>query len=263
MFLNAPPKEKGDKKFYTLKFYNITCYGPNAQSHIFAEDPDIQCVVEHHMPESFSFDMQNNFAIRGYRVVNNPARPSKSSAGGTHGGELIACKKYHNITHIDKEVYNLLEKHTSEPCSLSACLLRLKGRSILLIIIYMWSGQGLSESNFPIFKQVRILKDITNRPILVFGDWNMLPEQLAESGWIEHLGLQVNFVVPNNVTSTLHKIPDRVIDFAIVDKCISHIPEDLEADFQTPFLHLGLGCKINARPNAEHVLVQIIQKNAS
>ena len=156
LYLNAPSKEK-ENKFYTLKLYNITCYGPNAQCHLFAEDPDIQCIVELHMPESFSFDMRK-IAIRGYRVFNNPARPSKLSADGTHGGELIACKKYHNITRIDKEVYDLLEKHTSEPCSLSACILRLKGRSILLTVIYMWSRQGLSESNFAILKQIMFFK---------------------------------------------------------------------------------------------------------
>ncbi len=60
LFLKAPPKEDMGK-YYTLTFYNITCYGPNAQSHIFAEGPDIQCIVEHHMPITATFDMQNIF----------------------------------------------------------------------------------------------------------------------------------------------------------------------------------------------------------
>ena len=34
----------------------------------------------------------------------------------------------------------------------------------------------------------------------------------------------------------------------------------MEADVKTPFLHLGLGCKINSRPNAEHILVQVKPK---
>ncbi len=249
-----------EHKHYTFKFYNITCYGPNAQSHIFAEDPDIQCIVEHHMPESSSFDLRNNYAVRGYRIFNNPARPSCNSAEGTHGGELIACKKYHNVTSIDPEVFEHISKHTSEPCSLTACLLRLKGHNVLLIALYLWSGQALSDKNFAILKQVRILKDIIKKPALVFGDWNMSPEQLAASGWLDLLGFRVNFLVPKHVTSTMHKFSDRVIDYAIVDTCISHIPGDLEADIDTPFLHLGLSCKINARPNAEHSLVQIKPK---
>ncbi len=212
------------------------------------------------MPESSSFDMKTNYNIRGYRVFNNPARPTQTSDAGTHGGELIACKKYHNITHIDQDVFQLISEHTQEPCSLAACLLRLKGCNILLISIYMWSGQGLSDANFRILKQVRILKDIVHKPILVFGDWNMSPDQLASSGWLELLGLRVNFCTPKHVTSTMHKIPNRVVDFALVDTCIAHIPTDLEADCATPFLHLGLACKIQARPNAEHVLVQVKPK---
>ncbi len=104
------------------------------------------------MPESNSFDMRNNFAIRGYRIFNNPARPSDMSADGTHGGELIACKKYHDITIVDVEVYDLLAKHTAEPCSLTACILRLKGHSVLLIALYMLSGQGFPNINFCKFK---------------------------------------------------------------------------------------------------------------
>ncbi len=120
LFLKAPPKEDMGK-YYTLKFYNITCYGPNAHSHIFAEDSDIQCIVEHHMPITSTFDLQNMFSIRGYRIFNNPARQSHMSAEGTHGGELIACKKYHNITQIDKEVFDLLESiHKSRAALLLA-----------------------------------------------------------------------------------------------------------------------------------------------
>ncbi len=65
---------------------------------------------------------------------------------------------------------------------------------------------------------------------------------------------------PNTVTSTMHKIPNRVIDLVLVEPCIAHIIHDLKADVSTLFLHLGLEAKISARPKAEQILVLVSPK---
>ncbi len=46
----------------------------------------------------------------------------------------------------------------------------------LLRCKYLWSGQALSDKNFAILKQVRMLKDLVKKPAIVFGDWNMSPD---------------------------------------------------------------------------------------
>ncbi len=118
----------------------------------------------------------------------------------------------------------------------------------------------MSEANFIIFKQLRFLKDVVGKPLLVFGDMNMTSEQIAESGVFELLGFDMIILKPNNVTSTMHRIPDRVIDLVMVEPCIAHIIHDLKADVSTPFLHLGLEAKISARPKAEKILVLVSPK---
>ncbi len=194
------------------------------------------------------------------RLFNNPARQSLQSAGGTHGGEYIACKKFHKITHIDQDVYDSIQEYSQEHLCFAACILRLKGRSIILVALYLWSGQGMSDANFRIFKQLRFLKDAVGKPLLVFGDMNMTSEQIAESGIFGLLGLDMIILKPSNVTSTMHKIPNRVIDLVMVEPCIAHIVHDLKADVSTPFLHLGLEAKISARPKAEQILVLVSPK---
>ncbi len=187
------------------------------------------------MPFSFSPNLKQQHVVRGLRLFNNPARQSLHSAGGTHGGEYIACRKFHNITHIDQDTYESISEYSQEPLSFSACILRLKGRSIVLVALYLWSGQGMSDANFIIFKQLRFLKDVVGKPLLVFGDMNMSSEQIVESGFFELLGLDMIILKPNNVTSTMHKIPNRVIDLVMVEPCIAHLIHDLKADVSTPF----------------------------
>ncbi len=209
------------------------------------------------MPFSFSPDLKPQHSVRGKILFNNPARQSLHSAGGAHGKEYIACNKFHNITYIAQDTYDSIKEYSQEPLSFSACILRLKGRSIILVALYLWSGQGVSDANFRHFKQLRFLRDVVGKPLLVFGGMNMTSEQIAESGVFELLGVDVIILKPNNVTSTMHKIPNRVIDLVLVEPCIAHIIHDLKADVSTPFLHLGLEAKISARPKAEQILVLV------
>ncbi len=39
----------------------------------------------------------------------------------------------------------------------------------------------MSDASFRIFEQLRFLKDVVGKPLLVFGDLNMSSEQIVES----------------------------------------------------------------------------------
>ncbi len=171
-FLNEPSADRkeehvGPEHYYNIKFYNITCHGPKAQSHIYNEDPDILCCVESHMPYVYTPDLRAQLSVRNMRVFNNPARPSKHTASGTHGGEYIARKRYYNITAIEDDVYKLTQEYSHEPISFSAWILRLQRLTVVLVGLYLWSGKGMSEDNFRIFKQLRFLRDLLHKPLLV------------------------------------------------------------------------------------------------
>ncbi len=133
----------------------------NAQSHRFKYGTlDIIGIVEDHAPPGRVQELTDAFSIRSMRLIRNPARPSSVSENGTHGGEFVGCKTYHDITHIDNDPLDLISRHTDEPLSVSAALIRLKDVSVLLVVCYLWSGQGLSQSNFNILKQNKLLREL-------------------------------------------------------------------------------------------------------
>ena len=88
----------------------------------------------------------------------------------------------------------------------------------------------------------------------------MTAEQVLESGVLDLLNFNFRILKPSNVTSTMHKIPDRVIDLVMVEESVSHVVKDVTADTTTPLLHFGLSAKICARPRTEKILVLVSPK---
>ncbi len=63
--------------------------------------------------------------------------------------------------------------------------------SIILVVAYFWSGQGTSEANCCIFKQIQFIKTHVNLNVAVFADVNFNAQQLADAGWLGMLGLNL------------------------------------------------------------------------
>ena len=98
-------------------------------------------------------------------------------------------------------------------------------------------------------QHIKTITDIFDVPIIIVGDFNMLPTEFNDSCWCAHL--KANLVLPPTPT-TLSKTSDRLIDYIVVSDSIRHIIEEVTAVQDTPWRHHGIAFKINARPRAMH-----------
>ena len=146
-----------------------------------------------------------------------------------------------------KEICTIAE-YSEEPPSCTAIFIRLKGVTVLLITVYLWSGQGLSDDNFRIIKQLLIIIELHNIPFIIVGDFNILPELLLDSGWL--VGMSATVMRPENVDSTLNNVPNIIIEYLIVSNSILHLIIFLVADINTTTLPHGLRFGISHGPRA-------------
>ncbi len=81
--------------------------------------------------------------------------------------------------------------------------------------IYLHTAQGLSDANLECLDQVAAGLAAMEGPWILAGDFNVTPEQLAASGWLELTKGVI--VAPTRPTCN-----ERVLDFFVVSECLAH-----------------------------------------
>ena len=160
--------------------------------------------VEHHKPNDYIREVFNK---KGCRVATNPPEPtmSVSAMSSGYGGEFVATHKRIHSSPEDINVYDTIASSTNAPCRFAACFIRLKGVTILLVAMYLWHTEGLSDRNQNLLKQLFILQQIVKVPIICYGDFNMLPEVLESSDWLRLLNMCI-FIHRSTQHSTMLQI---------------------------------------------------------
>ena len=116
---------------------------------------------------------------------------------------------------------------SSEIASRFQCVFwRLKGITILVGELYLWTGEGDSQRNIELLQHVTIVARTLGCPLLLFGDFQMTAAEMFETGWLQpsRLTLLTTSGVPTCYT---HKA-NRDIDHCVVsDKlvCMLKPPE--------------------------------------
>ena len=127
-------------------------------------------------------------------------------------------------------------------------MLRLKSVSILLICLYLRTGEEMSEFNAAILQQVFQMTASFVGPKIVVGDWNMEPSTLRTSPWLTHLGLKI--VVPEDAEATCRSGQRRLLDYAVVSEDLAPYV-NVRADFDVPWdPHAGLRISMPMRPRS-------------
>ena len=89
---------------------------------------------------------------------------------------------------------------SSNECRWVAGVFRMRGLSVLLIEVYLVVGLGIGKVNFDVLMQLETLIRIHKMPVIIGGDWQATPEELAASGWVARNSLTM--VAPTNSAST-------------------------------------------------------------
>ena len=72
-----------------------------------------------------------------------------------------------------------------------AVVLRMQGYSILLVQIYLTNGLGPAQDNLVKMHEVESCIRAVGLPAVVAGDWNMEPDGLSSSGWMDRVDGQL------------------------------------------------------------------------
>ena len=121
---------------------------------------------------------------------------------------------------------------SGQPLSITANYLNLKaGITIVLATVYLHDGQKLSDAKQDILYQLHLLKLATGLPMIIYGDFNMLPSELYPSGWLERVQ---GTIAKCNRGSTLNLIENRHIDYFVISNTIVNLVKDIQ-----PILEVG------------------------
>ncbi len=239
---NLTPHEAS--KSLTFIYANINSWSANAQNTLLDSSvhADILFMVETHQQSGTQIkaDLRQN----GRRAFLNHAAPSAKSALGSHGGEAIAPLSHLNIRPVDQELLKEISKVTAEPLRWVVAVLLRKALPIMVGNVYMWDSEDLSDRNINILRQLYIVKQVIQLPCFIIGDFNMTPETLRSSVWLD--ALQVETLVADTCTTLNTTV--KVIDYAICSPEIQHLFK-LNVHDETSFSpHYSLQVNVLASP---------------
>jgi len=236
------------EKRLRLYFANFTSFGMIAQQILFEKAPsfDIACGVEHHKELSH---IKSVFKAKGFSVSGTnpePVSPFATTKAKGHGGEFIASRMNLDCKPVELQILESISNSTAAPLRFAASYCRLKGITILILSLYMWDGEQLSERNENILNQIYILLQIIRLPFLCCGDFNMHPDVIKASDWPSKLKAVVRHPA---VTSTLNNNNTSLIDFCLISESIQQILLSITLDPSVSWSpHFGLYIEVAARP---------------
>ncbi|CAK0896554.1 unnamed protein product, partial [Prorocentrum cordatum] len=162
--------------FSKVFFSNITQWGPKAHKFINEQgnDMDIIMMCETHLAQDQMKQVKVDVAKDGWKSAGTAAVPTKRSANGTSGGELILVKSHIACSTYDTIRERLQNDGKKDPFyGFTAVNLHTKAGNVVLVTAYWLPGAGLHGPNR---ERVRALAGFVKAladPWVVLADWNV------------------------------------------------------------------------------------------
>ncbi|CAK0831341.1 unnamed protein product, partial [Prorocentrum cordatum] len=206
---------RGEQGGEPLMLYlaNITSWHKKARDYAQSSDfarPHVIMFSEMHVRRDKLRDVHKFMKKQGCRSYVCPA--VRTSATGSHGGvglfvlrSLCSHARIMGANGRDQPLYG--------GQGWTACHLRLRGHSLILVSTYLQSDAGYNEYNTQVTSQIATFLRAHKLPFIIGGDWNMTGKELMEGGlWVKTIG---GVLVEPKVDSTCN---GRVIDFYVVSE---------------------------------------------
>ena len=237
-------------KTVTVFYSNITKWGPQATSFLSGEQAHIIMLTEHHLDESLMGPAIKDIEDWKRRPFYNPAFRRGLHVSATSGGQMILPRTFLGCRKLDPSILHQIlprEEHWLPP-RWTSCILRTKGVSILFVVVYLFTAEGLSDRNMAVISQICTLVSIFKGPVVIAGDWQVTPDVLATSPLIRRLGLIVK--TPCGTDATCKVGAARLIDYFLVSPAIAPYIT-ATAEFSVPWKdHIGIRMVMPARLRA-------------
>ena len=246
--------------------HNVSCWGPAARA-LLDRPPfqaDVVALLETHVPPREVSDMLCDFDVRGWRGVATPSRPS--ARADKSGGVAIGARR-----HLQTETFLHLAAKQEQTAGLQIgrrgnaswtpgpldfwdfvpLAIRLRSGSLVVVPCYLEPSTGVRGANLTKLAAIGGFVRGLGVDWVVLGDFNVSPEELASSGWLEEVG---GVLMLPDVAYTERQ--GGLLDYAVVGGPGVHRPSSLQAHWTGGFRsHAGLLLEIDALPMAAEMLI--------
>ncbi|CAK0839124.1 unnamed protein product, partial [Prorocentrum cordatum] len=179
---------RGEQGGEPLMLYlaNITSWHKKARDYVQSSDfarPHVIMFSEMHVQRDKLRDVHKFMKKQGCRSYVCPA--VRTSATGSPGGVgLFALRS------LCSHARTMGAKGRDQPPyggqGWTACHLRLRGHSLILVSTYLQSDAGYNEYNTQVTSQIATFLTAHKLPFIIGGDWNMTGKELMEGGlWVK------------------------------------------------------------------------------
>ena len=199
---------------------NISTLGPQAEG--FLRSPEmgrIQTVAlaEHHVGANSINKLDKLWRQTGFRGTATTAKKSVNSINGTSGGTCMATRSHVAMAAGSREKSDVSGR---SGFGWSGQLVRLKGSTVLLVIVYLTNGLAESGENLEnMWELANLIKD-RELPFICMGDWNMTPDEMQKTDLLSSIGAVIKTPVGVEYTCTSG---NRLLDCALVDRRLASV----------------------------------------
>ena len=232
-----------------IKYSNITKWGPTAETYASKSNSDMLVFVEHHLDKFTWGPVKPKILTWNRKPYLSFARRRGLHSASTSGGQMLLPKSHLDTSAVPEAVLRqCIPRDQFAAPRWTACNIRTKNQTIMVVSVYLRSGEGLSEANLTILHQLALLVSFVKGEVILVGDWQTTPDTLQTHTLVAKLGLRT--VVAPNVDATCTAGQGRVIDFAVATPGIAQYLS-VQADLAVPWKsHIGLTLSFPARLRA-------------
>ena len=239
---------------------NISTWGPQAEGYM--RSPEMGrfqtvALAEHHVGANSINKLDKLWRQTGFRGTAATAKKSVNSINGTSGGTCMATRNDVAIAAWSREKSDVSGRSGFD---WSGQLVRLKGSTVLLVMVYLTNG--LAESGENLEKMWELANLIRDRelPFICMGDWNMTPEEMQKTELVSSIGAVIKTFVGVEYTCTSG---NRLLDYALVDRRLASVVQ-VEPYWAVPWKsHVALEVTVCRAPRTHRMRIACIPKNFS
>ncbi len=236
---------------YRHLLINITEWGPQTEDALRSREARMFNSIgltEIHKAEKDIAVLKAKLGELGFHSFIAPSTRSNRSETGTMGGALTETRKKISIDHLAAGDDPVKPRATGNDWA--AVIVNLRSMPLLLITVYLTSNVGLEAANVRKLAQIEALIQELGIFYCIGGDWNMQPEEIAESNWVSRINGSI--VTPEGVQSTCSN-GGRMLDYVIASGPIAGIIRLLPLPGAPWGTHLATMMVIPRAPRRVHV----------
>ena len=199
---------------------NITEWSTHAQSWIlsakqFSRFP-IMCLQEHHLKSSQMEVVKKLCNTNKIQFHGNEAKQSDKSIIGSNGGECILAASQLYLVPIPDSIMDSARSISPQPLAFAVAELRLAHVSLLLVSLYLATGEGLSQCNIVRIQQLTFVLKHYGIPFIISVDANMTADIFKQLNWLDSMNATI---LEPDIDTTASGSSVR-IDWWIVSKAV-------------------------------------------